>query len=82
VCKYPLFFASLYKATPVYDCPESHAELEKVLYRLREVTAEINKATHDPQTRDRIEKTWLLQDRLLFTNEVGVIQLFLEWRSQ
>lgn len=71
MCKYPLLFAELYKATPVYDCPESHAELEKVLYRLREVTAEINKATHDSQTRDRIEKTWLLQDRLIFPNQVG-----------
>ena len=55
----------------MYDCPESHADLEKVLYRLREVTAEINKATHDSQTRDQIEKTWLLQDKLVFVDEVG-----------
>ena len=57
--------------TPVYDCPKSHAELEKVLYRLREVTAEINKATHDPRTRDLIGKTWMLQDKLVFLNEAS-----------
>lgn len=81
VCKYPLLFAALYKVTPVYDCPESHAELEKVLYRLREVTAEINKATHDPRTRDLIGKTWMLQDKLVFLNEMqshhmAALQLF------
>ncbi|KAI9824694.1 MAG: hypothetical protein M1826_007272 [Phylliscum demangeonii] len=75
VCKYPLLFAELYKATPVYDCPESHAELEKVWYRLREVTAEINQATHDPQTRDRIEKTWLLQDKILFPDQAHASQM-------
>ncbi|KAI9771123.1 MAG: hypothetical protein M1840_002474 [Geoglossum simile] len=69
VCKYPLLFADLYKETPVYDCPESHRELEKVLYRLRETTREINRATDDPRTRDRIEKTWLLQDRLTFKEQ-------------
>lgn len=77
VCKYPLLFAALYKATPVHDSPEAHTELEKVLFRLREVTAEINKATHDPFTRNRIEKTWLLQDKLVFPNEVGCPQVHL-----
>ncbi|KAI9794524.1 MAG: hypothetical protein M1835_006531 [Candelina submexicana] len=51
VCKYPLLFADLYKHTPVCDCPESHAELEKVLHRLRETAREINKATDDPAAR-------------------------------
>ncbi|KAH0542149.1 hypothetical protein FGG08_003449 [Glutinoglossum americanum] len=69
ICKYPLLFADLYKETPVYDCPESHRELEKVLYRLRETTREINRATDDPRMRDRIEKTWLLQDRLTFKEQ-------------
>lgn len=64
-------FADLYKQTPVYDCPESHAELEKVLYRLQETTREINRATDDPDTRSRIEKTWLLQDRLVFRSFDG-----------
>ncbi|KAI9817228.1 MAG: hypothetical protein M1827_001341 [Pycnora praestabilis] len=69
VCKYPLLFADLYKYTPVYDCPDSHAEIEKVLYRLREMTHEVNKATKDRKTRDRIEKTWLLQDRLVLQDQ-------------
>ncbi|KAI9892962.1 MAG: hypothetical protein M1814_000846 [Vezdaea aestivalis] len=71
VCKYPLLFEDLFKETPVYDCPESHAELEKVLYRLRETVREINRATDDPVTRNRIERTWLLQDKLTFPEQVS-----------
>ncbi|KAI9705989.1 MAG: hypothetical protein M1836_005395 [Candelina mexicana] len=69
VCKYPLLFADLYKHTPVCDCPESHAELEKVLHRLRETAREINKATDDPAARVKIERTWLLQDRLIVQDQ-------------
>ncbi|KAI9870394.1 MAG: hypothetical protein M1830_004299 [Pleopsidium flavum] len=69
VCKYPLLFSDLHKQTPVIDCPESHSQIEKVLCRLRETTKEINKATDDPRTRDRIQKTWLLQDRFGLQDE-------------
>ncbi|KAI9806399.1 MAG: hypothetical protein M1833_003586 [Piccolia ochrophora] len=69
VCRYQLLFSDLCKHTPVYDCPESHIELEKVLYRLRETTFEINRATSNPEVQARIEKTWLLQDRLIYKDE-------------
>ncbi|KAI9682192.1 MAG: hypothetical protein M1817_000246 [Caeruleum heppii] len=69
VCRYPLLFADLAKYTPVCDGPEAHAKIEKVIYRLRETTREINKATDDPETRQRIEQTWLLQDKLIFPGE-------------
>ncbi|KAL6402898.1 rho guanyl nucleotide exchange factor [Ilyonectria robusta] len=66
VCKYPLLFAELLKCTPVCDCPNSHMEVETALMRLREATAEINRATNDDHMRATLEKTWLLQDRLVF----------------
>ena len=65
-------FAELLKQTPVCDCPDSHIEIEKVLSRLRETTAEINKATDDPRMKMIMEKTWILQDRLLLSDQVCV----------
>ena len=72
VCKYPLLFAELLKQTPVCDCPDSHIEIENVLIRLREATTEINRATDDPRMKTTMEKTWLLQDRLAFTEMVSL----------
>ncbi|KAF4627152.1 hypothetical protein G7Y89_g11000 [Cudoniella acicularis] len=66
VCKYPLLFAELLKQTPVCDCPDSHMAIENVLIRLREATTEINRATDDPRMKVIMEKSWLLQDRLVF----------------
>ncbi|KAM7223202.1 hypothetical protein V8F06_001415 [Rhypophila decipiens] len=68
VCKYPLLFAELLKYTPVVDCPCSHMEIENALIRLREATAEINRATDDMRVKSVLEKTWMLQDRLVFAN--------------
>lgn len=70
ICKYPLLFAELLKYTPVYDCPNSHAEVESALARLREATSEINRATDDPTVKATMETTWLLQDRLVFPEQV------------
>ncbi|KAI0102915.1 Dbl homology domain-containing protein [Nemania sp. FL0031] len=69
ICRYPLLFAELLKYTPVCDCPSSHMEIESVLIRLRETTAEINRATDDPGIKASLEQTWLLQDRLVFPNQ-------------
>ncbi|KAK3341712.1 hypothetical protein B0T25DRAFT_350820 [Lasiosphaeria hispida] len=69
VCKYPLLFAELLKHTPVVDCPYSHMEIENTLIRLREATAEINRATDDARIKSVLEKTWILQDRLVFPNQ-------------
>ena len=66
VCKYPLLFEDLCRHTPVYDDPESHAELEKALFRFQETIREVNKAKDDPKTRRLIEISWQLQDRLAF----------------
>ncbi|RYC62196.1 hypothetical protein CHU98_g3998 [Xylaria longipes] len=64
ICRYPLLFSELLKYTPVCDCPSSYMEIESVLIRLRETTAEINQATDDPGVKASLEQTWLLQDRL------------------
>lgn len=64
-------FAELLKQTPVCDCPDSHMEIENVLIRLRETTSEINRATNDPRMKATMEKTWILQDRLMFTDQVS-----------
>lgn len=37
--------------------------------RLRNLATDINKASHDQRTKDLIEKTWLLQDRLNFGDQ-------------
>ncbi|KAI1007815.1 hypothetical protein K3495_g425 [Podosphaera aphanis] len=66
VCKYQLLFAELLKQTPVCDCPDSHMEIETVLMRLREATTEINRAADDPRMKSLMEKSWRLQDRVLF----------------
>jgi len=69
VCKYPLLFGDLLKQTPVGDDPVSHAELQSLVAQLRLLAIDINKATHDLRTKDLIEKTWILQDRLNFGNQ-------------
>jgi hypothetical protein len=74
VCKYPLLFSELLKQTTVVDCANSHMEIENSLLRLREATAEINKATDDARVRTILEKTWLLQDRLVFPNQASLAE--------
>ncbi|KAK4116423.1 Dbl homology domain-containing protein [Canariomyces notabilis] len=70
VCKYPLLFWELLKHTPVVDCPCSYLEIENTLIRLREATAEINRATDDSRAKSALERTWILQDRLVFPNQL------------
>jgi RhoGEF domain len=64
ICKYPLFFGDLHKQTPVVDCPISHAEVDGILSLLRQMIGEINLATDNPRARERIQRRWLLQNRL------------------
>jgi hypothetical protein len=43
----------------VIDCPESHSQIEKVLCNSEKPKKEINKATDDPKTGDRIQNVAL-----------------------
>jgi hypothetical protein len=70
ICRYPLLFAELLKHTPVLDCPNSHMEVETALARLREATIEINNSATNQDMKTTLEKTWLLQDRLVFPDRV------------
>lgn len=71
LCKYPLLFRDIEKNTPAMDCPDTNRLLEKVRHRLDEAVHQVNVANSDaPKIRERIEKTWLLQDRLDFYEKV------------
>jgi hypothetical protein len=70
LCKYPLLFSELLKYTPVADSPHAHMEIENALVRLREATSQVNRATDDARVKAVLEKTWLLQDRLVFPDSV------------
>jgi hypothetical protein len=71
ICKYPLFFADLCKHTPACDDPVAHADLQKILQRLQNTTEEINYALSNPDVRNRIEISSLLQARFEFDDKVG-----------
>ena len=54
------------------EYPDSHAEVEKTLFRLRETATEINQATNDYHAQEKIQRSWLLQDMLVFSDSVNV----------
>ncbi|KJR80568.1 uncharacterized protein SPSK_05126 [Sporothrix schenckii 1099-18] len=70
-CRYPLLFKELLKATPVYDCPHSHSEIEKALDGLENTARAMNEATDDPLIKSNLQKTWLLEERLRFPSKVS-----------
>ena len=49
------------------------ADIEKVLFRLRETAKEINKATNDQQTQIKIQRSWHLQDLLVLPDTVSLM---------
>lgn len=55
------------------DDPNSKAAVGKVCGRLRETAAEINKAINDQQTQSKIQRSWRLQDLLVFPETVSFI---------
>ncbi|KAL2885913.1 RhoGEF domain-containing protein [Ceratocystis lukuohia] len=73
ICRYPLMFGELLKFTPSEDCPNSHMAVEEALIRVREATTEINKAPTDARMKTTLERTWMLQDRLVFSNQASCI---------
>lgn len=54
------------------DGQQFSAEIEKVLFRLRETAKEINKATNDQQTQVKIQRSWHLQDLLVSPDSVSL----------
>jgi hypothetical protein len=60
----------LCKHTPVCDDPEAHQRLEKTISQLQRLNNEVNSATGNPYKRSLVEKSWLLQDRLIFNEDL------------
>ena len=52
--------------------PVARAEIEKICSRLRETADEVNKATNDQQIQRKIQRSWRLQDLLVFPDTVGL----------
>lgn len=50
-------------------------EIENTLLRLREAASQINRATDNTGIKTTLEKTWLLQDRLVFPSQVRNISI-------
>lgn len=47
-----------------------------MLIRLREATSKMNRATDDPRMKAIMEKSWLLQDRLILVDKACGVNLF------
>lgn len=47
-------------------------EIDAALRRLKEATRDINEAKDNQQVKLTLERTWLLQDRLIFANQVSL----------
>lgn len=75
LCKYPLLFRDIEVNTPAIDCPDTNRLLEKLRYRLDEAIRQVNVANSDQNVRERIGKTWLLQDRLVFQEKSLPVRL-------
>ena len=57
------------------DGQQASAEVEKVLFRLRETAKEVNKATNDQQTQDKVQRSWHLQDLLVLPDVVSFLNV-------
>jgi hypothetical protein len=54
-------------------------EVETALMRLREATSEINRSAEDNLMKGTLEKTWLLQDRIVFPDRVCFALFLITW---
>ena len=68
--RYELLFGDLCKFTPVCDDPGSHSLVEDLLIQLRETCSSMDKAKDDTSRTRALEATWLLGQRLNFSNQI------------
>lgn len=65
--------------TPVIDCPESNAILDRVSLNVKDTIYQLDMAKdNSPKVRDRLERNWLLQKRLSFRDNVSTIKPLIE----
>ncbi|KAF7958735.1 hypothetical protein EAE96_002269 [Botrytis aclada] len=69
IARYEVLFGRLLEQSPVCDCPESSTTVETALFRIKEVHKTMNSAAGNHQKATAMSRTWLLQDRLLFTSQ-------------
>lgn len=62
--------ADICKLTPVCDDPDAHALIEDVRSRIAGACRAMNDAKDNPARSRTLEATWLLGDRLTFSNQV------------
>ncbi|KAF5878408.1 putative dbl domain-containing protein [Botrytis fragariae] len=72
IARYEVLFGRLLEQSPVCDCPESSTTVETALFRLKEVHKTMNSAAGNHQKATAMSRTWLLQDRLLFTSQASL----------
>lgn len=63
-------FSDLCKLTPVCDDPDTNATLQDLLVRLAETCQRVDRAKDNPVRVRSLETTWLLGDRLSFSNQI------------
>ncbi|KAJ5161394.1 hypothetical protein N7492_006786 [Penicillium capsulatum] len=78
LCKYPLLLQDLLRNTPVSDCPTSHDGIRQVVEGLRVLVARINSATGNPVNKDRIQKTIILQNKIVFPDTCALQDIYQE----
>ncbi|KAI9650164.1 hypothetical protein NHQ30_000177 [Ciborinia camelliae] len=69
IARYEVLFGRLLQQSPVCDCPESSTNVETTLFRIKELHKAMNCTTGNHQKATTMSRTWLLQDRLVFTSQ-------------
>ncbi|KAJ5971660.1 uncharacterized protein N7479_001578 [Penicillium vulpinum] len=78
LCKYPLVLQDLLRATPVSDCPSSHDGIQQALDSIRVQVTRINLAAGNPINKDRIRKTFLLQDKIDISKSHAIQDIYMD----
>ncbi|THZ16224.1 hypothetical protein D6C91_06450 [Aureobasidium pullulans] len=76
ITRYELLFKDLCRLTPSCDDPNSHAVLDDVLYRLGETCRNVDESRDNPDKLRLMENSWILQDRLCFSDKLPRELLF------
>jgi hypothetical protein len=68
--RYELLFGDLCKLTPVYDDPQCHATIERLLQEINKACCRMNEAKENHANVRTLGATWLVGERLTFSSQV------------
>jgi hypothetical protein len=71
ICKYPLLLRELMKNTPPTECAITHEAIKQTCIKAQKKVQQVNRATDNIISRDRIQKTMSLHDKLDYGDKVG-----------